>query len=56
MVERLNRLLINVAERYMYHSRWKNSDNPVLRQLAELMCEVDIDEMWMLTQGGGTKC
>lgn len=42
-------LLFEAAERYIFHSSY-SSDNPILQQIADKMVEIEIDEMWMLTQ------
>lgn len=44
-----NELLIRVAERYLYHSNY-HSDNPVVQEMANKICEIEIYEMWALTQ------
>lgn len=44
-----NELLIKVAERYMLHSNYK-TDNPFTLGIVQDMCDVETDEMWMLTQ------
>lgn len=43
-------LLFSVIENFMLHSTKQKSDNPVIRELANQMCDVDIWEMWVLTQ------
>lgn len=49
MKEKQNELLLQVAERYLYHSDYQTED-PYLAGIAEAMCDIEIDEMWMLTQ------
>lgn len=48
-MKRKNELLLNVVERYLFHTNY-HSDNPILQQIAKHMSEIEIDEMWMLTQ------
>ena len=48
-MSRKNELLIRVVERYMYQRDFK-TDNPIVAEVASGMCELEIDEMWMLTQ------
>lgn len=48
-------MLIGLAERYLYHKQKVNSDIPVVSDIARKMCEVDIAEMWMLTQTLGVR-
>lgn len=43
--------LAYVAERFLYHSKVANtSDNPIIVDSAKSMCNIDIWEMWVLTQ------
>lgn len=49
-VNRENELLFSVAERYLMHNEQTKSDNPVERNIAEKMCDIEIWEMWVLTQ------
>ena len=42
--------LFDVIERYIFHKEKSRSDNPVVRKMAEKMCEVELWEMWELTQ------
>ena len=43
-------LLFDVIERYIFHSEKSRSDNPVVRETAQKMCEVELWEMWALAQ------
>ena len=43
-------LLLKVAERYLLHKNYQTT-NPFTRAMLDKLCEVEIDEMWMLTQG-----
>lgn len=43
-------LLFEVIQRFLFHSEKKKSDNPVIREIANQMCDVEIWEMWVLTQ------
>lgn len=45
-----NELLAKVAERFMFHSEAAKSDKPVVAETAKRMCEIEMCEMWMLTQ------
>lgn len=47
---RTNELLAQVAERFMFHSEKTRADNPLVAEMASKMCEVEIWEMWVLTQ------
>lgn len=44
-----NELLIQVVERYLFHKNFA-TENPFVAEIAQKMCEIDVDEMWMLTQ------
>lgn len=43
-------LIADVVERFLFHSKKAQSDNPVIKDIAEKMCSVEIWEMWVLTQ------
>ena len=45
-----NKLLFKVVERYLFHKHYKTS-NLYMKEIANKMCEIEIAEMWMLTQG-----
>ncbi len=47
---RTNELLAQVVERFRFHSRKACSDNPVIAQIARDICDVELWEMWALTQ------
>lgn len=49
-MSRENELLISVVERYLFHSKQAKSDNPMIRNVAKTMCDIEIWEMWALTQ------
>ncbi len=48
---RTNELLAQVVERFIFHSEKANADNPLVADMAAKMREVEIWEMWALTQG-----
>lgn len=48
-MNRNDEMLFKVVERYLYHRDYK-TDNPIVAEMARSMCEIEIDEMWMLTQ------
>lgn len=41
--------IYKVIERYLFHSGYK-SDNPMLQDIAKSMADIEILEMWLLTQ------
>lgn len=43
--------LATVVERFQFHCKEAKADNSIISDLAEKMCEIELDEMWMLTQG-----
>lgn len=45
-----NELLAQVVERFRFHSRKAKSDNPIVAGIAAQICEVELWEMWALTQ------
>lgn len=45
-----NERLSRVVERYQFHSSKVGAANPVIADAAKTMCDIDICEMWMLTQ------
>lgn len=49
-MNKTNDLLIQVVERYLFHQSACRSKNPFARELAAKMCEIEIAEMWLLTQ------
>lgn len=51
MDEKRNETLAQVAERFIFHSEKARADNPLVVEMAAKMCEVEIWEMWTLTQG-----
>lgn len=53
-MSRQNDLLIRVVERYNYHKNY-STDDPFLKGIAEQMCEIEVNEMWMLTQQSGLR-
>lgn len=44
-----NELLFHVIERYLFHKDFK-SDNKGAVDMAATMCEIELYEMWVLTQ------
>lgn len=50
-MEKTNHLLIELVERYQYHQSKVNCDNPFVAGVAQKMCDIDVYEMYMLTQG-----
>ena len=42
--------LAAVVERFQFHREKVTADNPVVSEFAEKMCEIDMYELWMLTQ------
>lgn len=51
--QRTNELLAQVVERFQFHSGKIKSENPIVADSAVKMCEVEVWEMWVLTQEGG---
>lgn len=52
--ERTTDQLASVIERFMLHSELKKiSPNPVVKDSVKNMCEIELWEMWVLTQDGG---
>lgn len=49
-MKRNDELLLKVAERFLFHRDKAKSDNLVVAEVAKGMCEIEICEMWMLTQ------
>lgn len=47
---RTNEILAQVIERFHFHSGKAKSDNPLIAEMAAKMCEVEMWEMWALTQ------
>ena len=45
-----NERLARVVERYRHHASEMESANPVIANAAETMCDIEIYEMWVLTQ------
>lgn len=43
-------LLADVVEGFLFHSQKAQSDIPIVRDIAKKMCDIEICEMWMLTQ------
>lgn len=48
---KVNEVLSKVVDRFQFHSEKAKSENPIIAELAEKMCEIEIWEMWELTQG-----
>lgn len=49
-MSRTNELLFKVMERYQYHILKVNHENPIVAETARAMVDIDICELWMLTQ------
>lgn len=49
MRNKLNELLFSTAQRRLFHSRYR-SDNSTVNEIYELMADMDLDDLWMLTQ------
>ncbi len=47
---RTNELLAQVVERFRLHSKKVHSDDPFVAGIAAQICEVELWEMWALTQ------
>lgn len=45
-----NDLLAQVVERFRFHAQKARSGSPPVAEIAGMMCEVELCEMWMLTQ------
>ena len=43
-------LLFEVIERYLFHSEKAKSENPIVSDIANKMCDIELWEMWVLTQ------
>lgn len=41
--------LFEVVERYLFHKNYVTG-NPITKEIAEKMCDIELSEMWMLTQ------
>ena len=41
--------LFEVVERYLFHKNYVTG-NPIAKEIAEKMCDIELSEMWMLTQ------
>lgn len=48
--KRTNEILAQLVERFRYHHAGTKSDNPLVAGAAIKMCEVEMFEMWVLTQ------
>lgn len=44
-----NELLAEVVTRYLFHKNYV-TENVFVKEAAEKMCDVELAEMWMLTQ------
>lgn len=42
--------LISVIERFISHRKEMETDNPIVYELAEKLCGVELNFMWLLTQ------
>ena len=41
--------LFEVVERFLFHKNYVTG-NPIAKEIAEKMCDIELSEMWMLTQ------
>lgn len=48
---RTSELLAQIVDWFQFHAEKAKSDNPLVAEMAAKMCEVEIWEMWTLTQG-----
>lgn len=39
-----------VVERFQFHKEKAGEDNPMISEFAKKMCEIEMYEMWLLTQ------
>lgn len=51
--QRTNEFLVRVVERFQFHLDKIKAENPLIAEAAAKMCEIEIWEMWVLTQDGG---
>ncbi len=49
MTSKENAILALVVERYQLHSTYQ-TDDPCIKQIAQMLCDKDLEEMWILTQ------
>lgn len=42
--------IADVVDRFQFHKEKVRSDNPIITEFAKKMCEIELYEMWMLTQ------
>lgn len=42
--------IADVVERFQFHKEKIRADNPIITEFAKKMCELELYEMWMLTQ------
>lgn len=47
---RTNEILAQIIKRFRFHYENTKSDNPIIANAAMKMCEVEMWEMWALTQ------
>ena len=52
-MKKKDELLFKVVENFLFYRERVESDNPIMREAARVMCDVDIREMWMFTQDKG---
>lgn len=45
-----NEMLAQVVERFLYHFQYAQSNQSMIKDMAQKMCEIEIWEMWTLTQ------
>lgn len=51
-MSRTDQLLLKLVERYQFHKNYKTRNSDAAK-LAQKMCDIELSEMWMLTQSGG---
>lgn len=42
--------MFTVSERFLYHREKAGADDPFISETAKKMCEIELWEMWVLTQ------
>lgn len=51
--QRTTEFLAQVVKRFQFHLDKIKSEKPLIAEAAKKMCEIEIWEMWVLTQDGG---
>lgn len=52
MSKRESELLFRAIRRYLFHSSYR-SGNETINQIYAMMADMDLDELWMITQRRG---